>query len=133
MEYRATFVDSQLRNIVELERTTGPALPISAMKRPTLPSKEGVRNIEARRSEPMTGRRVYVLFGGRDEGYWAEVVAESEHKLCIKSDDHDLQLMNRCFRDHLIWDSEEEAKANRANKRREWDEERREWQSHVDV
>jgi hypothetical protein len=95
--------------------------------------KEKARG-ESRRKESLLGKSVYVLMGGTDDGYHAEVVAEGPREWCLKvtkSSDRfhkpgDLVSMRRMFRDLLMWDSEEEAKAIRANDKMRWENNTRE-------
>jgi hypothetical protein len=131
VEYCATFTDSRLVSLVESSRSSSPALPVEEMRKRSAfvwPTDEEKARDKARRAESLTGKKVYVLMGGTYKGYHAEVVADGEHEWCLKvitADDFhrpgSLVNMNRMFRDHLMWDSEEEAKASRAEEREQWE------------
>ena len=64
-----------------------------------------------RYDEHLVGRRIYILWGGQKDGYWATVVCENSRQLCVQheanSKDHaagDLELIDRTMRDHTFWD-----------------------------
>jgi hypothetical protein len=112
------------------ERT--PALPAAQHFTPRpRPTAEDIAEWERRQSESLIGRTVYVLWGGQEVGYGATVIAESAKKWCLQTADGDLELMDRRVRDHIMWDTEEEAFAARDAKRKEWERQKSEYDAHA--
>jgi hypothetical protein len=125
VEYSAIFENGQLKNILEIVNEQGPAFPISKMK-----FYPGVTLSEERKTEKLTGKTLYVLWGGQKEGYFAEVIAEDDKQLCLKTP-KGLELINRTDRDCIFWDSEEAAKENKAKKDKHWQDKVDEFDAYV--
>ncbi len=139
VDYEAIFKDGYLISITETERTCVPALPASNMfsaldrKKPT---EEELQKAKDRDNELLAGKKVYVLWGGQEEGYVAEVVADGKRKICIKKlsgdmIDGDLELLHRSDRDRIFFDTEAEAKADKNSRKEKWEKEKKEYEDHV--
>ena len=121
VEYEAVFVNSKVSYIKQTIYEKKPAWPISKLAIKEKISDEKLAKTEARRKESLLGKTVYVLYGGQETGYYAEVVAENEKQWCLKKTNCEFQLMYRCQRDNLIFDTEADALNNRAESKKEWD------------
>lgn len=141
VDYVAVFVDSKITSLTESGRTREPALKQERQFTPRPPpDAEEIARHEARLSRPMLGKRVYVEYGGigdrGERGHWSEVVAETEHQLCLKvvdplKEDHkwidQLYVESRTFLDHLIFDTKEEADEYNGARQEDWDRRKREY------
>jgi hypothetical protein len=139
VEYKATFVAGRLREIRETRRERKPALPISRLPRhdeSRRPTPEEIATWEARLAESLIGRMMYRLWGGQEEGYPVEIIAEGPKQWVGRKADGELELIGRGERDRIFFDSEADAKAQRQEQRsereeqqREYDEYAREWEA----
>ena len=130
VSYLAVFEKGKLQSIKEVENTKEPALKAMPIKQFIL-TPEDKEKIKRRRAESLFGKRVYVLWGGKEEGYFSEVVAENDLQLCLKNDQK-MELMFRSERDHIFWDTAEEAKASRVARQKEWNERKAEYDAYCE-
>lgn len=95
VQYKATLVKGSLVGITETSRELKPALPSSEMRRhdDPWPTKEEIAREEAVRAASYLGRTLFVHWG-MSKGYYADVVAEDNKKLCVKSE-KGLELIDR--------------------------------------
>lgn len=84
------------------------------------PTKEEVALMDKRRDQSLLGEKVYILWGGQDEGYEAIVIAEDERQLCFQSDKKGLELIPRVQRDNTFFDNKEEAFKSRNLRKEDW-------------
>ena len=128
---KAIFVHGKLLPPIEVHRRSAPAWPSSrqnSFSGGQSASKRTEDEQKQRYSERLIGKRVYILWGGLNKGYWGTVIAENDRELCIKSESEspyhkagDFEVINRNFRDHIFWDSEEEALSRRKSQQSAWD------------
>lgn len=127
--YRATFVNSKLFEIKELENKSEPALKSRNFLEdfPKLSEAEYAK-IKERENESLMGRTIYVLYGGRDKGYLATVVAESPKQLCTsRAETGELEVIHRSSRDSIFFDSEADAFAHRDARKAAWEKRQQEY------
>ena len=133
VEYLAMIKNGQLLSITEIERTIEPAFPISKMDISfKIPNKEEIEAYKLRSEEKLTGKKVYVLWGGQADGYFGEVVADGIKDICIKKNNGELELLFRGNRDHIFWDSKKEAISNRDRKDSEFAAKKKEYDDYVE-
>ena len=124
-------IDGKVASAIQVERRSHRAWPVSKMHIRDMRTQQQVLQWQERISEPLMGKRLYVLWGGQDIGYWVTVVAENKRQLCVRHEAEakyhrvgDLELLNRADRDRIFWDSEDEA-LDRAKARKDsWDSEK---------
>jgi hypothetical protein len=113
----ATFVDGKLTNIEQTGYERLPAL--SSKEMPNIHDFESELS-ELEEGDSFVGKKLFLLWGGQDitEGYYVEVVYETDQELCLKgSDNHAnpaidrLQLLHRFQIGNLLFKDFDEAKA----------------------
>lgn len=126
--YRARFVDGVLESIAEVERTRGPALPVSAMQAPGPEDEDDPGDDLGREAELLAGRTMFRarrLCGTDEIGEYVEVIADGEMEWCVKRPDGRLEIVRRWQRGQLYASPEDAAKAvARGEERRRWERER---------
>lgn len=140
IECEVIFLHSKLVEPIKVKREFGPAWPASRQHSYIASRSVHERTHEEqsqRYDEHLVGKRVYVLWGGQDVGYWAKVVQESKRHLCLEHEANskyheagDLELIDRRERDHIFWDTEEEALATHRGRQSAWDAESKAFQQH---
>lgn len=80
-EYMATVVLGKVTEIKQTAYSIGPAIPQRPLMAMTPAEVEAHR---AKYAGPWVGRTIYVLMGGSDVGYTAEVLAETDSKLSVR-------------------------------------------------
>lgn len=131
VDYSAKFVDGKLTNLEQISLEVEPAFKRRNFIRKV--EKDEKEKYMARISESLLGKNVYVLWGSLDrdsKGYYANVVTETNDEICVKSDAKKLEILSRNLRDHIFWDSEEEALAARKKKQDKWDAEVKEFEEY---
>lgn len=131
--YRGVFVGSKIVSLTETRRTKEPAFPVSKMRCSETPDPEAVRAHRERIAAPMVGKRLFMEYGklpfdDEERGFWVEVVAESDRELCLKVVDplksHErvgtLKVEPRILIDSILFDSQEDAKADRDERDADW-------------
>jgi hypothetical protein len=108
--YEATFDRGQLTEIKQVSYKKQPAVAISEMRRfnRSSPGSQLVEDAE------FVGLKLFVCWGGTnpEDGYYAEVVAETTRDLCLKHDDR-METIDRRSIGHTVFKDMEEAKADR--------------------
>ncbi len=127
LEYRITFVTGSVVRVEELKNEYKPALESSKFPLWKMPSAEEQRQFEERRSEPLTGRTMWLWFGGHKTGYAVKVIAESEHQLVLQAEDDRFQILDRGSRDRLLFDSQEDGLRYTNERQAEWERRRKEY------
>lgn len=124
--FEATFIEGKLRNIKQVGYEIKPSLAYSEMK-PI--SKLGSKLNEY---ECLINKKLFVLYGGRsvEEGYYAEVVYETEKQLCIKYNNK-LELVYRLQIGNVLFNDMEEAKADMDYRKAEIEKEKQEYQRKI--
>lgn len=116
--YEATFVEGELIAIEQRSYKINPAVAISEMRK--FMSRGLGSNLDE--DAEFIGLKLFVCWGGTrpEEGYYAEVVAETDRELCLKHDGK-LETIDRRSIGHTVFKDMEEAKADRdhAEKQRE--------------
>lgn len=137
VEYRATFVDGRLREIVEKERTREPALPHVEMDwEPDEPETEAEIDDEARQAEQLAGRAMFLLWGGSgiEDGATVKVVYDGVREWAVEHlgdvrfyRKGKLELIDRGMRDRILFDDRAAAEKSldadawrREAKRKRW-------------
>jgi len=126
--YEAVIVDGKLTFIVETGSQRKPALPSklqSARIFSKPPNQEEIDERKKQIAESKIDKRIYVLWGGKDVGYWATVVVEDDSELCLRRDEKSeygetLELINRGYLNHIYWYSEKEAMDSHNDKNESW-------------
>lgn len=128
IKYRAVFVDGKLIELVKTSDETEPAVKRepAIYARPTAEEK-AARN--ARESESLLGKDIFVQFGGGSPGFLAKVVAENSRRIVAEQIEGNARgeftVLHRSDRDSLFFDSERDAIAHRAARKEKWEDERR--------
>jgi hypothetical protein len=129
IDCEAIFLHGKLVEPIKVQRKSEPAWPA---KRQRIPidqiSTRTQEEQNKRNTESLIGKRFYVLWGGQTEGYWATVVCENDRQLCVKHEKDSgfyktgqFELIDRFYRDHIFWDSEEEVLSRDRSKREAWE------------
>ena len=100
------------------------------------PTNREVQEWQKRIAETLIGKRLYVLWGGQDIGYWVTVIAENSRQVCVYHEaDHkyhkagDFELLDRRDRDRIFWDSDTEALDHAKARKDNWDHEKAEFEA----
>lgn len=121
--YEASFIDGQLNKIEQTQYERYPALASREM-----PHFDELRKgSELNEDASFLGQKLYVLWGGHDKGYEAEVVYETDRELCVKNDKGRLELMHRCQIGRTIFKDAAEATADREYYREQIEREKAEY------
>jgi len=139
VEYVATFIDSRISKVVQTEYEVAPALPIASTRgEQKTPSADDIERWKIREAESLVGRTIYVLYGGMDEGYHVEVIAESEKQLCtrlIEDSGHEkaggFEILDRWSRDITFFDNKEDAEKRKNKRSSEWDKQKRKYNEYA--
>jgi len=88
-EYKAVIVDGRVTHLEQTSYSAHAAWPASKLRsafvRPTDEELQVMRAREQQRQhQNWVGRRLYVLWGGREQGYWVKVLVQSEWQLCVE-------------------------------------------------
>lgn len=93
-----------------------------------MPSAEENRARREREQECLTGRTLWLWWGGRETGHPVTVIAENNRQLVVQTADKRFQIVDRFSRDQTLFDSEqdgrhllEERQAKRERQRREYE------------
>jgi len=133
VDYRAIFVDGTLTKIEETRNDRKPALPSSRhMLIRSVPTESEKAEWRRREAESLMGKKIYLLWGGQDEGHYATVVAEDDRHLCVKAEGRDMSLVHRHLRDHIFFDTEEEAWKSRREREDAWNKRKREYNEYCE-
>lgn len=81
VSYTATVDRGTVVSIAQSDYAIGPAIP---PKPPSTFTQEDRLAHEAKYAGPWVGRTIYVLWGGQDKGYYAEVIGESDRKVSLR-------------------------------------------------
>lgn len=129
-------VDGKVAGDIQVERETRKAWPVSKMGLFKSPTKDEIRLRQERNAESLVGKRLYVLWGGQEVGYWVTVIAENDRQLvCRHESDHKyykaghFELIDRIQRDNTFFDGEEEGLTRRKSKNDEWNREKAEFEA----
>jgi len=139
VEYVALFQNGVVSSMTQTECEVSPApavkdKPPGRLPLPVLTDEEKA-TIEVRRNEPLTGKIIFVRYGGQDSPIReAAVVAEDEREVVAryKKPEYGQRhvIFYRSDRDHLFFDSPEEAQTHYENRLREFEEGRESERSH---
>jgi len=132
----AKIIDGKVVGNIQIERKSHKAWPINKMKLPHRLTEQEAQEYQKRIAEQLTGKRLYVLWGGQDVGYWVTVIAENGRQLCVRHEADgkyhkagDFELLDRRERDHIFWDSEVEALGQAKARKDKWDREKAEFEA----
>jgi hypothetical protein len=131
LEYRLTFVAGSVVRVDELKNEYEPALASSKFSLWKMPSAEERRSFEERSREPLTGRTMWLWWGGHKTGYAVKVVAESEHQLVLQAEDDRFQILDRFSRDRILFDSQEDGLRYTNERAAEWERRRKEYDAAI--
>jgi hypothetical protein len=131
LEYRLTFVAGSVVRVDELKNEYEPALASSKFPLWKMPSAEERRSFEERSREPLTGRTMWLWWGGHKTGYAVKVVAESEHQLVLQAEDDRFQILDRFSRDRILFDSQEDGLRYTNERAAEWERRRKEYDAAI--
>ena len=131
LDCTAKIIDGKVIGDIQVERKSHKAWPVSKMGLERTPTKGEVRDWQKRIAEKLTGKKLYVLWGGQDVGYWVTVIAENRQQLCVchEADTKyrkagEFELLDRRDRDRIFWDSKEQALGQRKAREQAWDSEK---------
>lgn len=139
LECVAKIVDGKLVGEIEVHRRSHRAWPSSKMQIFDKPTEDEIKRIRERQSEPLTGKRLYVLWGGQMVGYWGTAVTENDKQICISHETDsqyhhagDFEILDRRDRDRIFWDSDAEALGREKKKREDWERQSAEFKAFVE-
>lgn len=115
VEYRAQVVNGMVRSIEQTEYTREPALPYSECNTKDKPSAK-MAQWKERQAEDLVGRNMYLLYGGSDSGTDVKVVACGTKEWCVRDAKGSLHTIHRFQRDVILFDSEEDAFTDKAER-----------------
>jgi len=128
LEYAVTFVDGLVRTAQEIENRQEPALAFSQFPRWKTPSEDELRAEREREQERLTGRTLWLWWGGRETGYAVTVVAENSRELVVQAQDQHFEIVHRGSRDRTLFDSYEDGRRFKEERKAEWERERTAYQ-----
>jgi hypothetical protein len=134
VEYRAVFVNGGLIEIQEVENRRERAM--AAMKSKPFPrvTEEDRQRIDARRTESLVGRKMWLWWGGvgpENIGYPVTVIAESVNDWVVQGEDGKFEIVGRFQRDNCLHDSYESGNAINQERKAAWEREREEFEAAV--
>jgi hypothetical protein len=134
LDCMAKIVDGKVSGDIQVQRRSHKAWPVSKMHILDKPTKQEVEQWRKRIAETLMGKRLYVLWGGQDIGYWVTVIAENRKELCVRHEADakyhkagDFELLDRRDRDRIFWDSDTEALAHSKARKDNWEQEKAEF------
>jgi hypothetical protein len=133
LEYQALFIDGKVTRMEETENRKEPALAFSERDFgiPMLTPEERAEQ-EKRYAESLLGRTICIWWGGdSSEGYAARVVAESDKELVLQTEAGKFEIIHRHMRDHTFFDSYEDGKRDRDERKADWDRRKAEYEEKV--
>ncbi len=128
LEYAITFVDGVARRVEEVKNEYEPALPFSKFAHWQVPSEEEKQQREAREKEPLSGKTLWLWWGGHETGYPVKVVAESSRQLVVQREDEQFEIVHRSARDTLLFDSQEDGKRYVDERKSAWNSRQQEYE-----
>lgn len=131
VEYRAVLVHGVAESLNQTSHDRHAALPISKMRAAIfVPLTEEEKRInKERHDESLLGRTMCVWHGGDcTPPYMADVVAEGPRHWCVKTEDGNLELIDRWSRDNTFFDSMEDGKAHKDERKAKWADEKDEYE-----
>jgi hypothetical protein len=131
LEYAVTFVDGTVARVDQLKNDYEPALERSKFPTWQLPSEEEKRRTAERENEHLTGRRMWVWWGGQESGYPVKVVAENSRELVVQRDDERFEIVPRSSRDRTLFDTYEDGKRYKDERKAEWDRQQQEYEQAI--
>ena len=131
VEYQALFIDGKVSEIKLVDLSRQRAARSDIHKPRPLPTKEEVVAMEARRGERLTGKTIYVRWGGQAEGYPAEVIAENDKDLVCQKKSGEFEIIPRFQRDNIFFDCQEDASKHEADRKAAWDAKRAEFEAAI--
>lgn len=131
LEYRVTFVNGVVASFLEVENRSEPAAKRKVRVRvPGTP--EEISRSDQRRSESLVGRAMCVWWGGdSSDGYPVTVVYETERELVCRNEHGKLELIGRYQRDNCLFDSYEDGKRHKDERKAAWDAERVDYEREI--
>ena len=131
LEYAVTFVDGRVARVEELENRQEPALELSRFPYLRVPSEEEIRVRREREQERLTGRTMWLWWGGQETGYAVTVVAENSKQVVVQGPNEQFEILHRSDRDAILFDSEEDGRRHRQERQSAWERQRQEYQEAI--
>lgn len=121
VDYVAEFIDSKLKEIKQTTYKREAAFPSSKH----IFTEKSSFDLSYNEEEDLTGQRIYVLYGGSDEGYWGTVIYDSDtNEVCIELDEvrygKRLEILNKVSRNGTFWTDAELAHKVKQEKADNW-------------
>jgi hypothetical protein len=118
VNYSVKILDGKVQEALRSSYSRRPAIKIEPMQSYVLTGEEE-KNRNIANTENLIGKSVYVLWGGKETGYWVKVVYSGEKEHCVESD-RGLEKLHRFQRNIIFFDTEEEAFSYRDNRNKSW-------------
>ena len=136
--YRAQVIDGKMQRLEQTEYDIKPALPTRELSLPARLTDEEVSAYRKREQESLLGRTLYVMYGGQEDGYLVEVIAENDKELVIRlqqshkwKESGGFEILDRGSRDSTFFDSEEDARSHKKERSDKWDAEKQRYEEHA--
>ncbi|MDQ2842270.1 MAG: hypothetical protein M3Y72_14750 [Acidobacteriota bacterium] len=131
MEYVLTFVNGAVVRVKEIKNEYQPALKSSMLPKWKVPSEEEKRQIEEHQKENLTGRIMWLWWGGNETGYAGKVVAENSRELVVQREEERFEIVSRSSRDRILFDSYEDGKRYNDERKADWERKRKEYEEAI--
>jgi hypothetical protein len=133
LKYKAEFLYGKVTRIEETENRKEAALEFSEKNFGIpQPTPEERAEQKKRYAESLLGRTMCIWWGGDTaEGYTVKVVAESDQELVLQQENGKFEIMHRHSREHTLFDSYEDGKRDRDERKADWDRRKAEYEEKV--
>ena len=131
LQYAVTFVDGRVVRVKEIENRHEPALEVSRSPQWEVPSEEEMRARRAREQEHLTGKKMWLWWGGQETGYAVKVIAENNRQLVVQAEDERFEIVDRSSRDRTLFDSDEDGQRFNVERKAKWERERKEYEDAI--
>ena len=129
LQYAVTFVQGGVVRVEELENQHEPALAFSQWPHREMPSEEESQARREREQERLTGRTMWLWWGGRETGYPVTVLAENSRQLVVQDAHERFEIVDRSSRDRTLFDSEKDGQHFLEERKTKWERQRREYEN----
>ena len=139
VEYIAEIANGVLTNLGQVDYTAQAAFPFSKQHpgyKP--PTAEEIKSWHELQEQDWAGKRLYVLWGGQETGYWVRVKLQRGRQVCVEHEEDsrfhkqgDLELLGMEGIGRTIWESEENALRRTSEKQKRWDKDKAEYEAYV--
>lgn len=131
VEYKATFINGKIRDLVEIENKTEPAMPSKSRWHLTPPTKEEIKQHKEWQNRPLDGKKLYVQYGGGSPGYAVTVITTNKKgQIVVQKSNGEFEILNRRFLGSILFDSKKDSTVSDKKRKDAWAKEKAEWEAY---